>query len=83
MHCFSFLCFCEQQDPLSPSPYTALILHRLALDCGFEAQNLGFNCTTTEGQVSIIYMRLKCAKIERMTALMRLVLLCLLEQRLV
>ncbi|XP_037538643.1 alpha-mannosidase 2x [Nematolebias whitei] len=42
-----------QKDPLSPSPYTALILHRLALDCGFEAQNLGFNCTTTEGQLSI------------------------------
>uniref|UniRef100_A0A4W6EGH1 Alpha-mannosidase n=1 Tax=Lates calcarifer TaxID=8187 RepID=A0A4W6EGH1_LATCA len=24
----------SQQDPHSPSPYTALILHRLALDCG-------------------------------------------------
>lgn len=43
----------EQQDPLSPSPYTALILHRLALDCNFEAQNLGFNCTTTQGQVRV------------------------------
>uniref|UniRef100_A0A8C6MGW6 Alpha-mannosidase n=1 Tax=Nothobranchius furzeri TaxID=105023 RepID=A0A8C6MGW6_NOTFU len=40
----------QSQDPQSPSQYTALILHRLALDCGFEAQNLGFNCTTTEGQ---------------------------------
>uniref|UniRef100_A0AAX7SL55 mannosyl-oligosaccharide 1,3-1,6-alpha-mannosidase n=1 Tax=Astatotilapia calliptera TaxID=8154 RepID=A0AAX7SL55_ASTCA len=43
----------SQQDPLSPSPYTALILHRLALDCNFEAQNLGFNCTTTQGQLSV------------------------------
>uniref|UniRef100_A0A665V881 Alpha-mannosidase n=1 Tax=Echeneis naucrates TaxID=173247 RepID=A0A665V881_ECHNA len=43
----------SQQDPHSPSPYTALILHRLALDCGLETQNLGFNCTTTQGQVSL------------------------------
>uniref|UniRef100_A0A8C6MJ64 Alpha-mannosidase n=1 Tax=Nothobranchius furzeri TaxID=105023 RepID=A0A8C6MJ64_NOTFU len=43
----------SQQDPQSPSQYTALILHRLALDCGFEAQNLGFNCTTTEGQLTV------------------------------
>uniref|UniRef100_A0A8D3CT72 Alpha-mannosidase n=1 Tax=Scophthalmus maximus TaxID=52904 RepID=A0A8D3CT72_SCOMX len=43
----------SQQDPHSPSPYTALILHRLALDCGLEAQNLGFNCTTTQGQLSV------------------------------
>uniref|UniRef100_A0A7N8WQP4 Alpha-mannosidase n=1 Tax=Mastacembelus armatus TaxID=205130 RepID=A0A7N8WQP4_9TELE len=42
-----------QQDPHSPSPYTALILHRLALDCGLETQNLGFNCTTTQGQLSV------------------------------
>uniref|UniRef100_A0A671Y3G4 Alpha-mannosidase n=1 Tax=Sparus aurata TaxID=8175 RepID=A0A671Y3G4_SPAAU len=37
----------------SPSPYTAMILHRLAVDCGLEAQNLGFNCTTTQGQLSV------------------------------
>uniref|UniRef100_A0A7N8WX57 mannosyl-oligosaccharide 1,3-1,6-alpha-mannosidase n=1 Tax=Mastacembelus armatus TaxID=205130 RepID=A0A7N8WX57_9TELE len=43
----------QQQDPHSPSPYTALILHRLALDCGLETQNLGFNCTTTQGQLSV------------------------------
>ena len=42
---------CEQKDPHSPSAYTALILHRLALDCGLEAHNLGFNCTTSQGQV--------------------------------
>uniref|UniRef100_A0A672GGS1 Alpha-mannosidase n=1 Tax=Salarias fasciatus TaxID=181472 RepID=A0A672GGS1_SALFA len=43
----------QSQDPQSPSPYTALILHRLALDCGVEAQNLGFNCTTTQGQIQV------------------------------
>lgn len=42
---------CDQQDPQAPSPYTALILHRLPLDCGLETPNLGFNCTTTQGQV--------------------------------
>lgn len=47
------VCAFEQQDPHSPSSYTALILHRLGLDCGLEAQNLGFNCTTTQGQVRI------------------------------
>uniref|UniRef100_A0A4W6ED54 Alpha-mannosidase n=1 Tax=Lates calcarifer TaxID=8187 RepID=A0A4W6ED54_LATCA len=30
----------SQQDPHSPSPYTALILHRLALDCGRLFKNL-------------------------------------------
>uniref|UniRef100_A0A8C7XYX0 Alpha-mannosidase n=1 Tax=Oryzias sinensis TaxID=183150 RepID=A0A8C7XYX0_9TELE len=38
---------------LTPSPYTALLLHRLALDCSIEAQNLGFNCTTTQGQLNV------------------------------
>uniref|UniRef100_A0A8C7XVX1 Alpha-mannosidase n=1 Tax=Oryzias sinensis TaxID=183150 RepID=A0A8C7XVX1_9TELE len=42
----------NKQDGLTPSPYTALLLHRLALDCSIEAQNLGFNCTTTQGQVN-------------------------------
>lgn len=42
-----------QQDAHSPSPHTALLLHRLGLDCGLEAQNPGFNCTTTQGQLSI------------------------------
>ncbi|KAK5609011.1 Alpha-mannosidase 2x [Crenichthys baileyi] len=42
-----------QKDPQFPSPYTALILHRLAMDCGFEGQNLGFNCTTTRGQIIV------------------------------
>uniref|UniRef100_A0A8C3B5G0 mannosyl-oligosaccharide 1,3-1,6-alpha-mannosidase n=1 Tax=Cyclopterus lumpus TaxID=8103 RepID=A0A8C3B5G0_CYCLU len=42
-----------RKDPHSPSPYTALILHRLALDCDLDAPNLGFNCTTTQGQLSV------------------------------
>ncbi|RXN22555.1 alpha-mannosidase 2x-like isoform X1 [Labeo rohita] len=41
------------QDAHSPSPYAALLLHRLGLDCGLEAQNPGFNCSTTQGQLSI------------------------------
>uniref|UniRef100_A0A8C1B0S5 mannosyl-oligosaccharide 1,3-1,6-alpha-mannosidase n=1 Tax=Cyprinus carpio carpio TaxID=630221 RepID=A0A8C1B0S5_CYPCA len=44
----------QSLDTHSPSPYTALLLHRLGLDCGLEAQNPGFNCTTTQGQVSIL-----------------------------
>uniref|UniRef100_A0A8C1U1W3 Alpha-mannosidase n=1 Tax=Cyprinus carpio TaxID=7962 RepID=A0A8C1U1W3_CYPCA len=43
----------QSLDTHSPSPYTALLLHRLGLDCGLEAQNPGFNCTTTQGQLSI------------------------------
>uniref|UniRef100_A0A8B9RG94 Alpha-mannosidase n=1 Tax=Astyanax mexicanus TaxID=7994 RepID=A0A8B9RG94_ASTMX len=37
----------------SPSLYTALLLHRLGLDCGLEAQNPGFNCTTTQGKLAV------------------------------
>ncbi|XP_031678782.1 alpha-mannosidase 2x isoform X1 [Oncorhynchus kisutch] len=43
----------HQQDTHSPSPYTALILHRKGLDCGLETPNPGFNCTTTEGQLGL------------------------------
>uniref|UniRef100_A0A672LF11 mannosyl-oligosaccharide 1,3-1,6-alpha-mannosidase n=1 Tax=Sinocyclocheilus grahami TaxID=75366 RepID=A0A672LF11_SINGR len=43
----------QSRDAHFPSPYTALLLHRLGLDCGLEAQNPGFNCTTTQGQLSI------------------------------
>ncbi|XP_062403410.1 alpha-mannosidase 2x [Sardina pilchardus] len=43
----------SQQDPLSPSPFTALLLHRKALDCRLEAQNPGFNCSTTHGQLAV------------------------------
>ena len=40
-----------QEDAL-PSAETALILHRKGFDCGLEAKNLGFNCTTSQGKVS-------------------------------
>lgn len=43
-----------QQDAHSPSPHTALLLHRLGLDCGLQSQNPGFNCSTTQGQVSVL-----------------------------
>ncbi|XP_030621729.1 alpha-mannosidase 2x isoform X1 [Chanos chanos] len=43
----------QSQSAHSPSPFTALILHRKGVDCGLEAQNPGFNCTTTQGQLSI------------------------------
>uniref|UniRef100_A0A670YZF1 Alpha-mannosidase n=1 Tax=Pseudonaja textilis TaxID=8673 RepID=A0A670YZF1_PSETE len=36
-----------------PSAETALILHRKGFDCGLEARNLGFNCTTTQGVLSL------------------------------
>ncbi|KAL4700525.1 hypothetical protein H8959_014529 [Pygathrix nigripes] len=40
-----------QEDTL-PSAEMALILHRKGFDCGLEAKNLGFNCTTSQGKVS-------------------------------
>ncbi|XP_057692504.1 alpha-mannosidase 2x isoform X2 [Corythoichthys intestinalis] len=43
----------QSQDANSPSPYTALILHRFGLDCGLDVANLGFNCTTTQGQMNV------------------------------
>uniref|UniRef100_A0AAY4BFA8 Alpha-mannosidase n=1 Tax=Denticeps clupeoides TaxID=299321 RepID=A0AAY4BFA8_9TELE len=42
-----------QNQVTTPSPYTALLLHRRGLDCRLESHNLGFNCTTTHGQLSI------------------------------
>lgn len=42
---------CHQEDNL-PSAEAALILHRKGFDCGLEAKNLGFNCTTSQGKVS-------------------------------
>ncbi|ELW62822.1 Alpha-mannosidase 2x [Tupaia chinensis] len=41
-----------QEDTL-PSAETALILHRKGFDCGLEAKNLGFNCTTSQGKVAL------------------------------
>uniref|UniRef100_A0AAY4BHS9 Alpha-mannosidase n=1 Tax=Denticeps clupeoides TaxID=299321 RepID=A0AAY4BHS9_9TELE len=43
----------QNQETQTPSPYTALLLHRRGLDCRLESHNLGFNCTTTHGQLSI------------------------------
>ncbi|XP_076980368.1 alpha-mannosidase 2x isoform X3 [Tamandua tetradactyla] len=40
----------QAQDDASPSAETALILHRKGFDCGLEAKNLGFNCTTSQGR---------------------------------
>lgn len=40
------------QEDTSPSADAALILHRKGFDCGLEAKNLGFNCTTSQGKVS-------------------------------
>lgn len=40
------------QDDTLPSAEVALILHRKGFDCGLEAKNLGFNCTTSQGKVS-------------------------------
>uniref|UniRef100_A0A673XPZ5 Alpha-mannosidase n=1 Tax=Salmo trutta TaxID=8032 RepID=A0A673XPZ5_SALTR len=42
-----------RSDTHSPSPYTALILHRKGLDCDLETPNPGFNCTTSEGQLGL------------------------------
>ncbi|XP_064192799.1 alpha-mannosidase 2x isoform X3 [Anguilla rostrata] len=43
----------QSQDELSPSAYSALILHRKGLDCGLETPNPGFNCTTTQGKLAV------------------------------
>ncbi|XP_078056084.1 alpha-mannosidase 2x isoform X2 [Mustelus asterias] len=37
----------------SPGLEMALILHRKGFDCGLEAKTLGFNCTTTQGKLSL------------------------------
>uniref|UniRef100_UPI00398EEFB9 alpha-mannosidase 2x isoform X3 n=1 Tax=Pristiophorus japonicus TaxID=55135 RepID=UPI00398EEFB9 len=37
----------------APGLETALILHRKGFDCGLEAKNVGFNCTTTQGKLSL------------------------------
>lgn len=40
------------QEESLPSAEVALILHRKGFDCGLEAKNLGFNCSTSQGKVS-------------------------------
>lgn len=41
-----------EEDGL-PSAEAALLLHRKGFDCGLEAKNLGFNCTTSQGKVAL------------------------------
>ncbi|XP_013927847.1 PREDICTED: alpha-mannosidase 2x isoform X2 [Thamnophis sirtalis] len=43
----------QGEDEALPSAETALILHRKGFDCALEARNLGFNCTTTQGVLSL------------------------------
>ncbi|XP_069481291.1 alpha-mannosidase 2x isoform X3 [Ambystoma mexicanum] len=43
----------QAEEDRLPSLDTALILHRKGFDCGLEAKNLGFNCTTSQGQLNI------------------------------
>lgn len=53
LHLLNLRSIQNQQDGMTPSPHTALIVHRLGLDCELEAQNMAFNCTTTQGQLNI------------------------------
>ncbi|XP_062998818.1 alpha-mannosidase 2x isoform X1 [Elgaria multicarinata webbii] len=43
----------QGEDDSLPSMEAALILHRKGFDCGLEARNLGFNCTTTQGTLPL------------------------------
>ncbi|NXU52428.1 MA2A2 mannosidase, partial [Turnix velox] len=43
----------QAEDETQPSAEAALILHRKGFDCSLEAKNLGFNCTTSQGQLSL------------------------------
>ncbi|XP_075414125.1 alpha-mannosidase 2x isoform X3 [Tenrec ecaudatus] len=43
----------QAEDDALPSAETALLLHRKGFDCGLEAKNLGFNCTTSQGKVAL------------------------------
>ncbi|XP_023604787.1 LOW QUALITY PROTEIN: alpha-mannosidase 2x-like, partial [Myotis lucifugus] len=43
----------QAEDETLPSAEAALILHRKGFDCGLEAKNLGFNCTTSQGKVAL------------------------------
>uniref|UniRef100_A0A8C6SNJ8 mannosyl-oligosaccharide 1,3-1,6-alpha-mannosidase n=1 Tax=Neogobius melanostomus TaxID=47308 RepID=A0A8C6SNJ8_9GOBI len=53
MHLVNLRSIQNQQDAQTPSQHTAFIIHRLGLDCELEAQNMAFNCTTTQGQLNI------------------------------
>ncbi|XP_077174306.1 alpha-mannosidase 2x isoform X3 [Paroedura picta] len=56
----------QGEDDSLPSMETALILHRKGFDCGLEARNLGFNCTTTLGTLSLssLFQGLELASVQ-------------------
>ncbi|XP_043934204.1 alpha-mannosidase 2x isoform X2 [Protopterus annectens] len=43
----------QSEDISLPSLEAAFILHRKGFDCGLEAKNLGFNCSTSQGKLSL------------------------------
>lgn len=43
----------QAEEDTLPSAEMALILHRKGFDCGLEAKNLGFSCTTSQGKVAL------------------------------
>ncbi|XP_048185958.1 alpha-mannosidase 2x isoform X1 [Perognathus longimembris pacificus] len=51
-HLLNLRMLSAEEDSL-PSEDAALILHRKGFDCGLEAKNLGFNCTTSQGKVDL------------------------------
>ncbi|XP_039628976.1 alpha-mannosidase 2x [Polypterus senegalus] len=59
----------ENQEEVSPSLDTTLLLHRKGFDCGLEAKNLGFNCTTNQGKLFIsgLFQNLDLLSIQPMT----------------
>uniref|UniRef100_A0A670YXF9 mannosyl-oligosaccharide 1,3-1,6-alpha-mannosidase n=1 Tax=Pseudonaja textilis TaxID=8673 RepID=A0A670YXF9_PSETE len=54
----------QGEDEALPSAETALILHRKGFDCGLEARNLGFNCTTTQGVVCSLFQSLNLISLQ-------------------
>ncbi|XP_040270048.1 alpha-mannosidase 2x isoform X2 [Bufo bufo] len=59
----------QAEDDGIPSLDTALILHRKGFDCGLEAKNLGFNCTTSQGKLSLggLFMGLEVGLMQAMS----------------
>uniref|UniRef100_A0A452GZX5 mannosyl-oligosaccharide 1,3-1,6-alpha-mannosidase n=1 Tax=Gopherus agassizii TaxID=38772 RepID=A0A452GZX5_9SAUR len=54
----------EVRDDLLPSAEIALILHRKGFDCGLEAKHLGFNCTTSQGKVGLLFHGLELGSLQ-------------------
>lgn len=59
----------QAEDDGIPSLDTALLLHRKGFDCGLEAKNLGFNCTTSQGKLSLggLFMGLEVGLMQAMS----------------